>query len=181
MFRQREMVRNGTRFETQRLPLLIFLLRVNYFRKDISFVKDSLISIYSAIIIGEDNGFDLCSTLLDSVRGMSSRVEMFYDFLEKSLHLPPVVVPLRYQLIITLHHSDKLASELISLITTFRCVNQTPSAQVTTLLQEIQRQLNLLIQSSEEILEDIDTLRRQVLSRTRQSVTAIGETHNLYN
>lgn len=172
MFRQRELVRNGTRFEIQRLPLPIFLFRVNSFRKDISFVQDSLISIYSAIIIDEDNGFDLCSSILVTVQRMSTLVKELYGFLEKSLHLPSVVVPLRYQLIITLHHSDKLASELIFLITSFRSVSQTPPAQVITLLQEFQRLLILLMHSSEEILEDIDILRLQVLSRTRRSVTA---------
>jgi hypothetical protein len=179
MIKSSTMVMNKRRFENQRLSLDNFFSIVYEFQKDISSAEDFLSSIYIDISIGEEIDTDQCSNIINLLQRLKEPVQRFYRFLETASHLPNVIRPLRYRLLIGLHYVDKLSSMLISALVTFRGIYRSLSSEVTMQRQEILRQLALLVQSSEEILQNIEILHLQVLSRTGCPATVLGKRYNL--
>jgi hypothetical protein len=167
------------KFKKKKLSIKQCFGIIQDFCKEISTAQDSLLSIYAGLNDGEEIDSEQCNNLISCIQKLKEPVQSFYSFLEKAIHLPNDVGPLRYRLLIVLHDVDVLSSKFVSLVLTFRSQYQTQSSQVTTLRPEIPQQLAALIQRSEDILVNIQILHFQVRSRIKRPIPSLSKTSML--
>ncbi len=118
---------------------------------EIAEMRKSLVHARKLFISGERIWPDQCNAVIELLEILSRPIKDFYEFLDKSVQLPPIVCPLRYPLIMILHRLDAQLSELRLLIATFRSISWMPSQQTFMLLEAIQQTLEMLFQTWKEV------------------------------
>ncbi|HAT44312.1 MAG TPA: hypothetical protein DEV72_03680 [Ktedonobacter sp.] len=146
-----------------RLSLSGFIMQTKKYCAELASTQSSVLSAQELFSEGGDIWPDQCDGIIHSIHTMSEPVQKFCELLDSFAHLPIAAGSLRYPLIRTLHSIDELLSDLTLLITLFRTNCRTPSKQAIVRRQEIQRKLELLVQSIEEIGHNIDTLPERIL------------------
>lgn len=94
---------------------------------------------------------DQCDSVVTSLREMSLAMREFYELLDTSESLPLIVCSRRYPLVKALHQVDTLLSDLVLLISIFRCNSWMLSKQTILQHQEIRQKLEDLLQSWKEM------------------------------
>jgi hypothetical protein len=139
-----------------------FMDRVQKHRTDIAASQGSV--LYALDLFSESEGVwpDNCDQVIDAMRKMGEPIREFCGLLDSHTQLPVAVSPLRFPLMKTLYHVDELVNELSLLLTIFRPVCRIPSRKVFTQRREIQRKLESLAQSLEEIDQNVDKLPERI-------------------
>lgn len=146
-----------------RLPLNDFIMQVQKYGTQLTSTHVAVVSAQKLFSEGGDIWPDQCDRIIDSMHTMDEPVQKFSELLNSFVHLPIAVGSLRYPLIRTLYRIDELINGLTLLITLFRSTCRKPSKQAVIQRQEIQRKLELLVQSIEEIKNNINTLPEKIL------------------
>ena len=170
MSKQPRSLSNEARPKSGTFSLETFLILAREYQADIM-ASRSLVEDAHKVFNEEDIiGLHQRSSVVKSISKLNDYVQEFYELLEANTLLPRAICPLRYPLLIALHHVDKQAKELALLINAsfFYCSALSPR-------EIIQRQAILclfesLLQDSEGIVENINILLDQARFQERQFV-----------
>jgi hypothetical protein len=154
--------RPGRRHVEIPLSLHVFRNRVQQYLHAITEIKEPLQDIYDLFRHGDDIWSDQCEYAINQLQIVYDPVEEFCQLLNTSTRLPPVVIPLRYPLVITLDNMNEILNSLIRLITRFSTVCQTQSKRTAMQRHVIESSLEKLIQESEDAKYRTQTLFDQV-------------------
>jgi hypothetical protein len=146
------------------MPLSLYIFRnmVQQYLHAITEMKESLQDIFDLFRDGDDIWPDQCEYAINQLQLVYDPVQEFCQLLNTSTRLPPVVVPLRYPLVITLHNMNELVNSLIRLLTQFCAVCQPPSKHTTMQRQSIECGLEELMQKSEDAKHRTQALFDQI-------------------
>jgi hypothetical protein len=154
-----------------RFPLDEFLAQAQSYQTDIMATQPSVLEAKDLFCEEEGIWSDQCDYLINTINTISEPIQEFCKLLDSLARLPVVVGSLRYPLMKTLFHAEQQINELILLLTLFRSICRTSSKKMILQRQEIQRKLELLVQSLELIDQHVDVLpeyidiQAQILSK----------------
>jgi hypothetical protein len=145
-------------FRRADIPLAKFRLQAYDYGNEIKIAWDVTSIVRELFKNEEEIGLDQCDLLKTSIINLRKPVEDFCRLLDPHSDLPMEVVPFRYSLIMALHRIDYLANDLVIIITLYRKVCHTTSRSMLLRRQEINRKLDELTKTIEDIPHIIDVL-----------------------
>ena len=116
----------------------------------------------------EDTSPIQCDRIAKSLHRTCKPIGDFYGLLDSQSQLPPGVGPLRYPLVVKLHHVEAQMQELCRLIAVFRVTSQESSKQALTRRSEIRHRLGLLANNCEDALHCMAILLDQTRFQERR-------------
>jgi hypothetical protein len=123
-------------------------------------VRDSLLDAYLLFGGGGDIWKDQCENSIMLVRAMEEVVHEFCRLVDSNASLPEILIPLRYPLVVTLHHINKQLSDLMHQVIQFSATCRIPSTQTARQRQTIEGGLKELLQSCDELDQRVNALFR---------------------
>jgi len=107
-----------------------------------------------AILFDEEQGIwpDQCEYGVTVLARAQEPIKAFCALLDTSAFLPVSVTPLRYPLLVALHHLDEQIDATSALICEFCSICRTPSKRLARKHFEIRRNLTSLLSCSEDLL-----------------------------
>ncbi len=119
---------------------------------------DSVSDVAPLFDAEEDVYAEHCDQVKNTLRLVGTPMRGFYQLLDASSRLPMAVAPHRFSLLIGLRQMEELVDELMILITLFRRICRTTSRDMIERRQEIKRKLDELVQGTEDILDQIQSV-----------------------
>jgi hypothetical protein len=152
--------------KTARLSLSDFLAQLQAYQDDIMQIHSQVLRAYN--LFGQSGIWaDQIDRATQMLQTMGENTKTFCDLLSPLALLPDIVGPLRYPLIKMLYHIDMLISDLIGHLALFRPNCRTSSRKTITQRQEIQRKLELLLQSLKEVNQIAELLPERIAIQER--------------
>ena len=145
-------------FSRADVPLAQFRMQAHDYGNEIKIAWDATSLVRELFKNEEEIGLDHCDLLKTSIINLRKPVEDFCRLLDPHSNLPMEVVPFRYSLIMALHRIDYLANDLLILITLYRKICHTTTRSMLVRHQQINRKLDELTQTIEDIPQLIDVL-----------------------
>jgi hypothetical protein len=144
-------------------PMLLdlFLTRVQHYLINILEVQYSLGEVYLLFDGERDIWEDQCADIIMLIKQASHFVHDFCQLVDINTRPPKAVVPLRYPLVVTLHHMSKQLSDLMQLTIQFRGICRASTTQTAKQRQVIEDKLRELIQSCDDLNQRVHTLYSQ--------------------
>jgi len=140
------------------ISLANFRLQAHNYGSEIKIVWDVTSNVRELFKQEEEIGLDQSDQLRTSILALRNTVQGFCGLLDPHSDLPMEVVPFRYSLIMALHRIDYVANDLVALITLYRKVYHITSRDMILRRQEINRKLDELTKTIEDIPQIIDVL-----------------------
>ena len=108
-----------------------------------------------------------CSETIQNLANASEHGRKFHASIESSMYLPLVVIPLRLSLLVTLKNIELQIMKLSQLLAVMRDKGKTALSQPAEDRYTIVRELDVLIQYGEQIVQQAEELLRKAQERER--------------
>jgi hypothetical protein len=142
------------------ISLSMFRSQAQQYLNAIIAVYDSLLDAYLLFGGGGEIWRDQCENTIKLVRAMEEVVHEFCRLIDSNESLPEILLPLRYPLVVTLHHINKQLSDLMHQVIQFSAICRIPSTQTSKQRQTIEDGLKELLQSCDELDQRVNALFR---------------------
>jgi hypothetical protein len=136
-----------------------FRKQVQYHQRGLRQAEDTV--QYAQAIISKEKyiGSGQCSRIVNSMEEVEKPLRECYELLATSEQLPLPVKSLRHPLLIVLSHTNRLLQDLMLSISSLHIIYKTtPRQEANVHRQYILEQLDALMQSRNDIVQDIDAL-----------------------
>lgn len=144
-------------------------------RKYLTAITSNQQAIRDLVILfgdGQEIWPDQCEYGVSTLVRAQVPIKAFCALLDTSAFLPVSVVPLRYPLLVTLHHLDEQINATLTLISEFCSIRNTPSKRLARKHFEVRGNLTSLLNSSEDLLRLTQDLIDQTQFEERRLVQA---------
>ncbi len=156
---------DATRVCSERQLLELFAPRLRRYEWAILNAQDELKALRGLFTSGQRVWPATSDDAITSLTSISEHSRKFQAFIEPSIHLPLVVVSLRLYLLLTLKHIDFQIIRLTELLTELSIAGKTALSQPTEERQVIVRELDILIQYSEQTVQQAEDLLHRAEER----------------
>jgi hypothetical protein len=143
------------------MSVSLFHTRAQQYLTDIMGAHNALGDAYTLFGAGNDIWRDQCEDTITLIQMVRESVSKFCKLIDTRALLPEAVIPLRYPLVVRLHHMNKQVGDLIELVAQFRAVCRISSSQTAKQRQEIEGKLKELIESFDELRQRVCALFNQ--------------------
>lgn len=143
---------------SDRQPLAEFILQVRRHLWAIRTSQDTLRSLSSLFASGQRVWPSACNDTIESLTSVGEHSRKFHAFIEHSIHLPLVVIPLRLPLLLTLKNIDLQIIKLNQLLAVLRDGGKTALSQPAEDRRVIVGELDVLMLHSEQAIQQAEDL-----------------------
>ena len=153
----------------QRLSMRQFVGLVRKYQLEFEAIRDSILDAQGFVSAESELWPDQCDSIIVSIKSTKSIIKNFIRMLDDMELLPLAINPIRYPLVVRLHHLDELTSEMMIDTIELREICQPPTREASTLQLEILQILEDWVQESADLLQNIDMLYDQILFMPKSS------------
>jgi hypothetical protein len=158
---------DATRVSSERQTLEAFIPQLRRYEWAILNTQDMLKSLRNSFSSGQRIWPVVCN---EAIKNVGKHIHRFHTHIEPSINLPLVVVSLRLPILLTLKNSELQITKLTKLLTELSESGKTALSQPAEGRQVIVRELDILIEYSEEVVQLAEDLLRRAKEREYSTV-----------
>ena len=161
---------DATRGCSERQTLAAFIPQLRRHEWAILNAQDMLKSLSSLFASGQRIWPVACNDAIKSLTSVGEHGRRLHAFIDPSIHLPLVVVSQRLPILLTLKNIELQITKLTQLLTELRESGKTALSQPAEGRQVIVRELDVLIEYSEQVVQQTEDLLRRAKEREYSAV-----------